>query len=387
MSALLDKLASAAGAEFESARTMPPGIYHCEEFLQLEIRDIFKKEWICIGRAAEIPEPGDYFSFDLLDQPVVAIRQDNGGIKVFANVCLHRSAQLLDGCGKTGQIVCPYHAWSYQRDGSLLAAPYMDQAQGFDTVNYQLAEVRWEEWHGFIYVTLDDSATPVSTRLAEFEKIVDHYRVENYVHGFTCEAVWPANWKCFVENYMDAYHIFKVHKNTFGKYGSAEEATSLYDGDEHHTYHLIDIGQLDYERTDVAVGIAHPDNQHMDEFWRRQTLLACVFPAHTMQLQPDMLWYVTVQPQGVDQFRMRWSVSFPPEILADQPDTRNFIENNREFLTAVNAEDEGIIGEVYRGLKSSHSIPGPYAHLERNVFRFGQYISRAISSTWQGQAN
>ena len=378
MSVLLDKLSFAASAEFESARTMPPEIYHCEDFLQLEVQEIFKKEWICIGRTAEIPEPGDYLAFDLLDQPLVAIRQDNRTIKVFANVCLHRSARLLTGCGKTGQIVCPYHAWSYQQDGSLLAAPYMDQTNGFDTGDYQLAEVRWEDWHGFIYVTLDDGATPVSKRLSGFEKIVEHYQVENYVHGFSCDAVWPANWKCFVENYMDAYHIFKVHKNTFGKYGSAEQATSMYDGDEHHTYHLIDIGQLDYERADVAVGIAHPDNQHMDEFWRRQTLLACVFPAHTMQLQPDMLWYVTVQPEGVDRFRMRWSVSFPPEILADQRDPEGFIESNRKFLSAVNAEDENIIGEVYRGLNSDHSRPGPYAYLERNVFRFGQYISRVV---------
>ncbi|MFT5351341.1 MAG: choline monooxygenase, partial [Gammaproteobacteria bacterium] len=195
----------------------------------------------------------------------------------------------------------------------------------------------------------------------------------------TYDAIWPANWKCFVENYMDAYHIFKVHKDTFGKYGSAVDATTMHDGDDNFTYHLVDVDSQTQFTSGSGIGLAHPDNKHLDEFWRRQTVLGCVFPAHTMQLQPDMLWYVTVQPHGIDHFRMRWSVSIPPEIMNGIDNPEQYIEDTRELLIAVNAEDEDIIGKVFQGAKSSQAIPGPYAYLERNVFHFGQYLARQLT--------
>ena len=379
MKDLLNKLAEATAMDFEHAASMPPEIYYSKDLLALEIEEIFRKEWICIGRTAEIPNMGDYLTFELLDQSVVAIRQKDASIKVFANVCAHRCAKLLDDSGNSDRIVCPYHAWTYRTDGQLIAAPYMDQTPGFNIKDYRLKEVRREIWQGYIYITLNPDAVPVSQRLAGFEKIIARYRIEDYVHAFTCDEIWPANWKNFIENYMDAYHIFKVHKDTFGKYGSAEEATTMHDGDDNFTYHLIDTGSLAQYIPGRAAGIAHPDNKRLDENWRRLTVLGCVFPAHTMQIQPDMLWYVTVQPHGADQFRMRWSVSIPPEIMQGIDKPEQYIEEIRGLLDAVNAEDKGIIRKVVQGLRSNQARPGPYSYLERNVFHFGRYLARRLT--------
>ena len=379
MKDLLNSLARATALEFEQATSMPPQIYYSIDLLDLEIEEIFRKEWICIGRTAEIPNTGDYLTFEFLDQSVIAIRQKDASIKVFANVCAHRCTKLLEDRGNSGRIVCPYHAWTYRTDGQLIAAPYMDQTPGFDVKDYRLKEVRWEVWQGYIYITLNQDAVSVSERLAGFEKVIGRYQIENYIHAFTCDAIWPANWKCFVENYMDAYHIFKVHKDTFGKYGSAEEVTTMYDGDDNFTYHLVDIGAQTHNTSDSGAGVAHPDNKHLDGSWRTLTVLGCVFPAHTMQLQPDMLWYVTVQPHGVGHFRMRWSVSIPPEIMNGIDNPEQYIEETRELLIAVNTEDEGIIRRVFQGARSSQATPGPYAYLERNVFRFGQYLARRLT--------
>ena len=272
MKKLLNKLANATVLDFEQAGSMPSEIYFSKEIHDLEIEKIFKTEWICIGRTAEIPARGDYLTFNLLDQSVIAIRQKDESIKVFANVCAHRCARLLEDCGNTARIVCPYHAWSYQTDGKLIAAPYMDKTAGFDLKDYQLKEVRWEIWQGYIYITLNKEAESVVNRLSGFEEVIGRYQIENYVHAFTYDAIWPANWKCFVENYLDAYHIFKVHKDTFGKYGSVADVTTLYDGDNNFTYHLVDIGSKTQFTTDSAIGVAHPDNKHLDEFWRSQTV-------------------------------------------------------------------------------------------------------------------
>ena len=379
MTDLLNKLAEATAVDFEHAASMPPEIYYSAEFLALEIEEIFRKEWICIGRTAEIPNTGDYLTFELLDQSVVAIRQKDASIKVFANVCAHRCAKLLEARGNSDRIVCPYHAWTYRTDGQLIAAPYMDQTPGFNVKDHRLKEVRREVWQGYIYITLNPAAVSVSQRLAGFEKIIGRYRIEDYVHAFTREEIWPANWKNFIENFMDAYHIFKVHKDTFGKYGSAEQATTMHDGDDNFTYHLVDIGAQTHNTSDSGAGVAHPDNTHLEGGWRTLTVLGCVFPAHTMQLQPDMLWYVTVQPHGIDHFRMRWSLSIPPEIMNGIDDPEQYIEETRELLTAVNAEDEDIIGKVFQGVKSRQAAPGPYAYLERNVFHFGRYLARQLT--------
>ncbi len=379
MTDLLNKLAEAAAVDFEHAASMPPEIYYSTDLLALEIEEIFRKEWICIGRTAEIPNTGDYLTFELLDQSVVAIRQKDASIEVFANVCAHRCAKLLEDRGNSDRIVCPYHAWTYRTDGQLIAAPYMDQTPGFNIKDYRLKEVRREVWQGYIYITLNPAAVSVSQRLAGFEKIIGRYRIEDYVHAFTCDEIWPANWKNFIENFMDAYHIFKVHKDTFGKYGAVEQATTLHDGDDNFTYHLVDIGSQTHNTSDSGAGVAHPDNTYLEGGWRTLTVLGCVFPAHTMQLQPDMLWYVTVQPHGIDHFRMRWSVSIPPEIMNGIDDPEQYIEETRELLTAVNAEDEDIIGKVFQGVKSRQAAPGPYAYLERNVFHFGRYLARQLT--------
>ena len=86
-----------------------------------------------IGRTDEIPDTGDYLTFELLEQSVVAIRQRDASVKVFANVCAHRCAKLVEDSGHSDRIVCPYHAWTYRTDGQLIAAPYMDQTPGFDS--------------------------------------------------------------------------------------------------------------------------------------------------------------------------------------------------------------------------------------------------------------
>jgi phenylpropionate dioxygenase-like ring-hydroxylating dioxygenase large terminal subunit len=163
MKKLLNKLANATVLDFEQAGSMPSEIYFSKEIHDLEIEKIFKTEWICIGRTAEIPARGDYLTFNPLDQSVIAIRQKDESIKVFANVCAHRCARLLEDCGNAARIVCPYHAWSYQTDGKLIAAPYMDKTAGFDLKDYQLKEVRWEIWQGYIYITLRTMYTHLPT--------------------------------------------------------------------------------------------------------------------------------------------------------------------------------------------------------------------------------
>ncbi len=215
---LLQLLAENANASFDAAKSLPSSIYHSSEILELERERLFRKEWICLGRTAEIPKQGDFLCRDIIDAPVFAIRQRDDSVKAFANVCVHRSSRLLSGAGHVSRISCPYHSWTYELDGKLIRAPFMDKTPGFDVANHKLKKLPCETWEGFIYVNLQADPEPVGERLSALTELVGDFRMANYVPVFSEEETWNTNWKCLVENFMDAYHLHRVHKKSFGKY-------------------------------------------------------------------------------------------------------------------------------------------------------------------------
>ena len=168
---LLQLLTQNADASFSDARSLPPAVYHSPQVLDLEKEHLFHEDWICLGRTAEIPQPGDFMCRDIIDAPVFAVRQGDGSLKAFANVCVHRSSRLLCGAGHVSRI-------------SLGADP-----------------------------------APPGDRLSALTNLVADFRMADYVPVFAQEETWNTNWKCLVENFMDAYHLHRVHRNSFGKYG------------------------------------------------------------------------------------------------------------------------------------------------------------------------
>ncbi len=380
MQSLLKKLHNFAQQDFGSASCAPPEMYFSDELFELEKTEIFAREWQCVGLAAEITKPGDYISVDLAGTPVIVLRQADGvGIKALSNVCLHRCARLVNGVGSLKRIVCPYHSWTYELDGGLVHTRHMQKSVGFEQTTLALPEVRCEVWQGFIYLSVNPDAPSLAQALSALDPVLSDYQLENYVHIGTYTECWPVNWKWFVENYLDAYHIFKVHKNTFGQYGNFEEDTQLCDGGDQYTYHLIS-GDTEFEfRGNPADAVAHPDNGSLQHKQRAQTVLAAVFPNHTMQVQPDLLWSVGVQADAVGQFTMRWSVAVAPEIMQDPDHGQGFAERTLEFLKAVNSEDKTVLSQCFPAAASPMAKPGSYSYLERNVFQFGRYIARRLA--------
>ena len=117
------ELAENVSQPFERARAMPKSVYSSEDFLQLELENIFRKDWFCVGRADGFANPGDYLAFELAGQPVMVVRDKEGRIRAQANVCRHRMSKIVEGSGNTRTFVCPYHGWTYGLDGRLARCP------------------------------------------------------------------------------------------------------------------------------------------------------------------------------------------------------------------------------------------------------------------------
>lgn len=369
---LLSALHNTATTTIESASSLPPSIYHSPEFFDLEKSQLFGKEWICLGRSAEIPEAGDYICRDILNAPVFVVRQRDGSLKVFANVCAHRSARILDGEGHVSRISCPYHSWTYDLDGQLIGAPFMQRTKGFDVASFELKELACETWEGFIYVNLHPDSVPVNGRLAALTDHIADYRIADYVPVYSTEETWNANWKCLVENFMDAYHIHRVHNNSFGKYGSYEDKTELFSGDDAFSYLYVNEGDVN------PSVMAHPDNTWLTGPNRLRTWVINIFPSHTIQLQPDMMWYLSILPDGLDKLNVRWAVSIPAEILNAADDRQAVIDEELDLLHQVNSEDRSIVENVFRATASRDAVQGPLSWLERNVWDFWRYLAREL---------
>jgi len=256
----------------------------------------------------------------------------------------------------------------------LIGAPFMQDTPGFSVGAHRLRELACDSWQGFIYVNLNPGAQSLSARLKGLSELVGDFRMPDYVPVFSRTEVWETNWKCLVENFMDAYHIHRVHKDSFGKHGSSEAQTELFDGEDCYSYHFV---QEDEAPKSVY---AHPDNTWLSGDNRNRTYLINVFPSHTIQLQPDMLWYLSILPQGTECVEIRWAVSIPAEILDAAEGRDKCVEEVMSLLHQVNSEDRPIVESVCRTTRSPEATRGPLSVLEKNVWQFGRYLARILAA-------
>lgn len=356
---------------FEQARAMPKSVYTSKDFLAQEIEHVFAQEWFCAGRASSLKQRGDYITLELAGQPIMVVRDGNGELRAQSNVCLHRMSTLLEGAGNTRSIVCPYHAWTYNLDGSLRGAPAMTLNEGFDKQAYCLPQVRCEEWLGWIMVSLNPDAAPASQRLSEVEDLVGQYGMENYTETFRETHVWDTNWKVLAENFMESYHLPVCHAGTIGGLSKLEEM-DCPPGKEAFNYHFI------LKDDSLKIALAHPSNTRLEGDWRRTTTLLAIYPSLLITLTPGYFWYLSLHPKGTGQVSIIFGGGMSPEFVND-PEALAHFEQLKVLLDDVNVEDRGCTEKVFKGLCSGFARPGHLSHLERPNYDFARYLSSLIA--------
>ena len=366
----VSELKANVAVPFEQARAMPKSVYTSQAFCDLELERIFRREWLCAGRASAVPNTGDYVTMEIAGEPVMVIRQSDGSLRAQSNVCRHRMSTLLEGRGNASSIVCPYHAWTYALDGRLKGAPAMKHNEAFDKGEICLPQVRCEEWDGWIMVTLNPDAKPVGEALSGVADLVGHFGMELYAETFCEEYHWATNWKVLAENFMESYHLPVCHRGTIGGTVDLNEMTCP-EGSDAFNYHWI------LKNETFALTLAHPNNTRLEGEDRRKTYLLSIYPALLITLTPGYFWYLSLHPDGPGHVRVLYGGGLAPEFCEDPKAEEHFAEL-KEVLDAVNMEDKGCTEKVYRGLSSDLSAPGPLSHLERPNFEFAQYVARMV---------
>jgi phenylpropionate dioxygenase-like ring-hydroxylating dioxygenase large terminal subunit len=352
---------------FERASAMPPSVYTTAEFLEREIGDVFAKEWVSVGRASALAEPGDFLTYELAGQPIFVIRDRDGGLRALSNVCLHRMSTLLEGAGNRRTITCPYHGWTYNLDGTLRGAPAMTRNEAFCKDTMALPAIRCEEWLGWIMVTLNPDAPPIAGQLAEVEDLIDDYRMETYVESFRETHIWDTNWKILAENFMESYHLPVCHAGTIGGLSKLDEMVCP-PGRRTFNYHTI------LKDESLKIALAHPDNTRMTGDRRRTTYLLAIYPSLLITLTPGYFWYLSLHPHGVGQVHITFGGGMAPE-YANSAEAQGHFAQLKALLDHVNVEDRGCTERVYRGVCAGAARSGPLSHLERPNYDFAQYLA------------
>ncbi len=194
---------------------LPPGAYFDADWFEREQSELFPANWNFACSTADVASPGSYFTTQVGHYPIAIVRDTNNTLHAFHNICRHRGARLLDNTGQCNKITCPYHRWQYGLDGQLENAPQSEaQIPLLDKTEWALKPVNLAEWMGLVFVNPDGTAPPLETWLDDVHERLAPYDLEHLVEVAREEYVFDANWKFYVENHIDWYHLWYTHART-----------------------------------------------------------------------------------------------------------------------------------------------------------------------------
>jgi choline monooxygenase len=321
------------------ASTLPSNYYIDPSVLASENRNVFARMWQLVGRAGQVAEKGQFFTTAVADEPLLIVRGDDGELRALSNVCRHRGGPVAKGEGKRPVLQCGYHGWTYALDGSLLRTPEMEGIECFDRQAVALPRFQIDGWNDLLFVNLDPAAPPLRDFLGDLAAVsFGGFRLAARKEWFV-----NCNWKVYVDNYLEGYHIPIVHPSLFREIDYPNYRT------ETRGNYSIQYAPLKRPQRIRTSG----DHDETDFFW--------VFPNLMLNVYPDNFSTNLIVPVGPDRTLtiFEWYFRDPEGAKAE-------IEQTIAFSDEMQLEDIEICEAVQRGLRSSTYSTGRYSPVREN---------------------
>jgi len=376
---------SRAGADPEPAfETLPPWVYRDPEFDELETEYIFRRHWLLVGHISQAPSSGDYMTLDVAGERALVIRDGDGALRAFHNVCRHRASRVVAGEAGScrGSIVCPYHGWAYGYDGKLQSVP---SGQGFDQLDksrLSLPEVEIEEWMGFVFVRFGGDGPSVAATLEPLADVAEHFRfAEMMPWGSRASQSCEFNWKMFSEDESEGYYI-----------PAGLSAMSRLFGDAHPSGESSGAGARSFavlqdKESPVWSERAYqrllPEASHLREEYRRAWAYYGIFPTTVFLLTPDLVGTYQVLPDGPERCTIQ---RFAVALEDDRREMRAARYLNRRIGRNIIKEDLEFCSWTDAGVRSSSYQGGVLSGQESGVWRFHERIRQLIPVAGQQDA-
>lgn len=337
------------------AWTLPASLYLDPSVFEDEKKKIFARTWQVVGHAHQVQRPGDFFTTELVSEPLVFVRGQDAKLRGFYNVCRHRAGPPAQGCGSRKLFRCGYHGWTYDLNGSLIQATEMDGVVGFRAEDFALQPVRTEEWFNLVFVNLDPAARPLRDTLGKLPTQAEKFPFarmklfERRTYDMKC------NWKTYVDNYLEGYHLPSVHPSLNRELDFNAYVVEPYAG---HVRQFSPIrGAQPGDATPRRYQEACEDLT-TDYFW--------IFPNWMLNCYPDNVSLNVVLPVAPER-----SIAIFEWYLPEKDHESPAAKASVEFSEQIQVEDGAICETVQKNLHSRSYSRGRYSvKQEKGVHAF-----------------
>jgi glycine betaine catabolism A len=374
--------------------TLPSTWYRSAQVYRAEKERIFCREWIAACREEELPNPGDHLVLDVLGESILLVRNRDGLLRAFYNVCRHRGSRLCRTAAETEAlgvalpggisggrlIVCPYHQWSYDFNGALVAAPHLTGSAGFQKQDYHLYPVGIDSWGGFVFLNLTPGeAKPLAVQLGSTVEQLQRYPLRDLRVGATIRYGIAANWKILCENYNECYHCGGVHPELCAVVPSFREAGGADLDWSRGIPHREGADTFTHSGTSVRRSFPGLD---ADEQVRHKGEL--VYPNLFLSAARDHVAAFILRPRGPEHTDITCHFLFEPHEI----DKSGFDPSDSvDFWDLVNRQDWAVCEGVQNGINSRVHIQGYYAPMEDWNLDIRRYVIERIGAFVDEQAS
>lgn len=330
------------------ASTLPSSWYVDAETLELEKQRVFGSTWQLVGRVDQVARPGDYFTASIMDEPIIVARGQDERLRAFSNVCRHRAGPVAAGGGNRNVFQCGYHGWSYSLDGRLLGTPEFDGVECFNKEAICLPAFRVETWGALVFVNLDPLSTPLSEALEDLPSRISHCDLSTMTFAARKDWYVECNWKVYVDNYLEGYHIPIVHS------GLNREIDYVRYRTETRGNYSIQHSPIKESASRLRKDEGNPTNQ-VQFVW--------LFPNLMLNVYPDNYSTNLIVPLGPERTLTVFEWYFQD---VDRSHVQEALKRTIEFSDEIQQEDIAICEAVQRGLRSRTYRSGRYSVKREN---------------------
>lgn len=344
----------------ECSSGLPGCCFTSEKTFKSEFRHLLAANWACVGLAQDVEEIGDVHPITFAGQPLLLTKAKDGVIRTFHNICRHRGTVLCDRARKNKkQITCPYHAWSYALDGTLLRTPHVGglkrhNCESLDVQNLNLVEVPTETWGPFVFVNFRGNAGSLAERMRSIEErlsFVDFSLLRTGSdYSFTFDI--HTNWKLAVENFVESYHVPMIHPE-LQRVNPMGQHYQILGGDAY-------VGQGG--RSDGVADQIDPPLPIFPESANVKNYEALyVFPNLMITCLPNLLKAIIINPMAPSHTQERLAVFFVGDDAMDSRLDESRHTVMQDWSINVNVQDIGIIEQMQKGRSSLAFDGGRFA--------------------------
>lgn len=377
-SPLSESALDAISKPVEEARGLPNEAFVSQDFLALENKTVFSKNWVFAGRLSEVPNRGDIKLTEVGGDPLIIVRDRKDVVRVFYNVCPHRGARLVteDRSG-TPAITCKYHAWGFDLGGPLKSRPHFNGPGlhgGIDRSDDNcphLFEVRSDFWHDGIFVNIDGKALALSEYLAPLNKQAEGFDISQFMYSDTVTGEFNCNWKLAVENWSDVYHVFAVHPDLNKIMHSSQRTGSTSEGNLIYYRWGYDQEILDRDELPRVTGL--------EGAAKSSAFNGHLYPGLAISFHPTMFLFWDYKPISHDWTRLKLHIYYVGN-AATSAEHAPMREGKAKYYTGLNAEDEEVClllqkGRMARGYDGGRFSP----YWDKGTLHFANLVAQSIA--------